>query len=91
MQNGSTIVAIATPPGKGGVGIARISGPLAATIMQDIVAQSCEPRKAIYTPFYDENKNIIDTGLAIFFKAPNSFTGEDVLELHAHGGPVILD
>jgi tRNA modification GTPase len=86
-----TITAIATPPGKGGVGVIRISGPLTKSISESILHQIPEPRKALFTPFYCENNEILDEGIALFFKGPNSFTGEDVLELQGHGGPVILD
>ena len=104
MQNLSldtdTIAAIATPPGKGGVGIIRISGPKTTSIAKLITQKKHQPRFAHYGAFY-ENKTTeesnrstqceIDQGISIFFPAPNSFTGEDVLELQAHGGPVLLD
>lgn len=88
-----TIVAIATPKGVGGVGIIRISGYLVPEIMHNMLKNISNmlPNKAIYTNFFNIDKEIIDKGIAIFFKAPNSFTGEDVLELHGHGGPVILN
>ena len=86
-----TIAAIATPPGRGGVGIIRVSGKLAETIAQKIVKKSLSVREATYLPFFDEQDTVLDEGIAIYFKAPNSFTGEDVLELQGHGGPVILD
>ncbi|HFE38140.1 MAG TPA: tRNA uridine-5-carboxymethylaminomethyl(34) synthesis GTPase MnmE, partial [Gammaproteobacteria bacterium] len=93
MQRGQNdiIVAQATPPGKGGVGIIRISGLSLAAISQQLVNKLPSPRVAEYLPFLDENQEVIDIGLAIFFPAPNSFTGEDVLELHGHGGQVIMD
>jgi len=87
----STIAAIATPPGKGGVGIVRISGPNAKNIAKKLLGECPLPRKAIHTHFLDKDKSIIDEGIALFFLGPNSFTGEDVLELQGHGGPVILD
>ncbi len=87
----STIAAIATPPGKGGVAIVRISGSLSQDIAQGLLGQSLKPRFAHYLDFNDQDSNKIDQGIAIFFKAPHSFTGEDVLELHGHGGPVIMD
>lgn len=86
-----TIAAPATAPGQSGVGIIRVSGPLSATIARAIVKTLPKPRYALHTPFYDLDDSIIDYGLAIFFPGPNSFTGEDVLELHAHGSPVVLD
>jgi tRNA modification GTPase len=86
-----TIAAIATPPGKGGIGILRISGNDTAAVMQAVLKKNLQPRFAYYTPFYDQDGSILDTGLALYFPAPHSFTGEDVLELHAHGGPVLLD
>lgn len=87
----STIVAQATPPGRGGVGIIRVSGPKASDIAQHILKHLPEPRYAHYGSFYDQHANIIDQGIALFFKGPHSFTGEDVLELQAHGGQVIID
>ncbi len=89
-SNKETIAAIATPPGRGGVGIVRISGPKSAEIARHILGRCLAPREACYLPFKD-NGTIIDQGIALFFKAPNSFTGEDVLELQGHGGPVVLD
>ncbi len=86
-----TITAVATAPGRGGVGVVRISGPKALAIGQAITASTLKPRYAHYLPFLDTNQQAIDHGIAIFFKAPNSFTGEDVVELQGHGGPVILD
>ncbi len=86
-----TITAIATAPGKGGVGIVRVSGPMAANIAQQIVAGALTPRLAKYGPFLDRSGNAIDEGLALFFAGPHSFTGEDVLELQGHGGPVVMD
>ena len=89
-----TIAAIATPPGRGGVGILRISGnnlDLFITSLLGNKLSSPSPREAIYTPFLDTDGTAIDQGLAIFFPAPHSFTGESVLELQGHGGPVIMD
>ncbi len=85
-----TIAAIATATGRGGVGIIRISGKNVLAIAQSIVKTSLKPRQAHYCDFYSDNQ-IIDQGLAIFFPNPHSFTGEDVLELQGHGGPVVLD
>ena len=86
-----TIAAQATAPGRGGVGIIRVSGPEAAKVAKAILEKVPEVRKAEYLPFKDKNKQTLDQGIALFFRAPNSFTGEDVLELQGHGGPVILD
>lgn len=86
-----TIVALATPPGRGGVGIIRVSGPKVEQIAQSILGVTPEPRKAEFLSFRDADGEVIDQGLVIRFKAPHSFTGEDVLELQGHGGPVILD
>ena len=86
-----TIVAQATPIGRGGVGILRISGPLASTVAQEVLGKELKPRLANYLPFKDSDGTVLDQGIALFFKAPNSFTGEDVLELQGHGGQVILD
>lgn len=90
-QNTDTIAAIATPPGRGGVGIIRVSGPLAKTIANSILGKLPQPRFADYLPFLDENNDVIDSGLALYFVGPNSFTGEDILELQGHGGPVVMD
>ncbi|NND83054.1 MAG: tRNA uridine-5-carboxymethylaminomethyl(34) synthesis GTPase MnmE [Gammaproteobacteria bacterium] len=86
-----TIAAIATPPGKGGVGVIRISGALAADIGQQVCGRPIAPRKIINTNFTDANGVVIDSGLCLRFVAPASFTGEDVVELQGHGGPVIQD
>lgn len=84
------IAAIATAPGRGSVGIVRISGRQLTPLIQAICGRSLKPREATYLPFLDAAGVPIDQGLAIFFPAPHSFTGEDVLELQAHGGPVVL-
>ena len=84
------IVAIATAPGRGAVGIVRISGQHIAPVVQALCGRALSPRQATYLAFRDADGQIIDKGLAIFFPAPHSFTGEDVLELQAHGGPVVL-
>lgn len=86
-----TIVAIATPPGRGGVGILRLSGSLSSVICQQILGRIPTPRFALYHPFLDEFGVPIDFGLTLYFPAPNSFTGEDVVEFHGHGGPIVLD
>ena len=87
----STIAAQATAPGRGGVGIIRVSGPEATNVAQAILGKVPEIRKAEYLPFSDVNNTVLDQGIALYFKAPNSFTGEDVIEFQGHGGPVILD
>ncbi|MCF2947204.1 tRNA uridine-5-carboxymethylaminomethyl(34) synthesis GTPase MnmE [Paraglaciecola aquimarina] len=86
-----TIVAQATAPGKGGVGIIRVSGYLASDVAIAILGKVPQTRQAEYLTFSDDNGDIIDQGIAIFFKNPHSFTGEDVLELQGHGGQVVLD
>ena len=87
-----TIVAIATPLGRGGVGIIRLSGPSAYFIATKLNSdKQLKPRKALFCSFYSAKKEVIDQGLMLYFKAPHSFTGEDVIELHAHGSPVVLD
>lgn len=84
------IVAIATAPGRGAVGIIRVSGPDLATVVQGLCGRSLKAREATYLGFQDGEGGVIDRGLAIYFEGPNSYTGEDVLELQAHGGPVVL-
>jgi tRNA modification GTPase len=92
MANGNdTIAAIATPPGRGGVGIIRVSGAQAKAIAAAVLGDCPPPRHATYLPFLDADNTVLDEGIALFFPAPHSFTGEDVLELQGHGGPVVLD
>ena len=86
-----TIVAQATAPGRGGIGILRVSGPLATEVAQAVLGKCPKPRMADYLPFKDADGTILDQGIALYFKSPNSFTGEDVLELQGHGGQVVLD
>jgi tRNA modification GTPase len=90
-MNGETIAAIATPPGRGGVGIVRVSGPLTATVAEQILGRVPAPRQASYGHFRDAEGESIDDGIALYFPAPHSFTGEDVLEFQGHGGPVVMD
>jgi len=90
-MNTDTIAAIATPSGQGGVGIIRVSGPKAVRVAEKISGLCPAPRYAHYGVFSDNNKTVIDRGLTLYFKKPFSFTGEDVVEFHAHGGPVVLD
>lgn len=86
-----TIVAISTPAGRGGIGVVRLSGPDARHIAEKITGIVPRPRYAHHCRFLDRNQQLIDSGLAIFFPAPHSYTGEDVVELHAHGSRIILD
>ncbi|VTM25708.1 tRNA modification GTPase MnmE [Stutzerimonas stutzeri] len=86
-----TIVAQATAPGRGGIGILRISGPQAGEVAQAVLGKCPKPRTADYLPFKDADGTALDQGIALYFKAPHSFTGEDVLELQGHGGQVVLD
>ena len=91
MVDTDTIAAIATPPGAGGVGIVRVSGPKARAIALGLTGRNPQPRKVYFGAFRDKGRAILDRGLSIFFAAPKSFTGEDVLELQAHGSPVVLN
>ncbi|WP_439590128.1 tRNA uridine-5-carboxymethylaminomethyl(34) synthesis GTPase MnmE [Hydrogenophaga sp.] len=84
------IVAIATAPGRGGVGIVRVSGRGLGPLVQGLLGRSLQPREATYLPFPDAAGQAIDQGLALWFPGPQSYTGEDVLELQGHGGPVVL-
>ncbi|GGK32899.1 hypothetical protein GCM10007987_15650 [Aliivibrio fischeri] len=86
-----TIVAQATAPGRGGVGIIRVSGPKAKDVALAVIGKELKPRYAEYAPFKDENGLELDQGIALYFPNPHSFTGEDVLELQGHGGPVVMD
>jgi tRNA modification GTPase len=86
-----TIAALATPTGRGGVGIVRVSGPLASNIAEQVLGRCPEPRLAEYLPFRSPDGEVIDQGIALYFARPHSFTGEDVLELQGHGGPVVMD
>jgi tRNA modification GTPase len=87
----SPIAAIATAPGRGGIGIVRLSGKNLAPVINAVCGTSpLQPRHATYLDFKQDDGSVIDQGLAIYFKAPHSYTGEDVLELQGHGGPVVL-
>jgi tRNA modification GTPase len=86
-----TIAAVATPPGRGGVGLIRVSGPQVPAVNLALLGKALEPRRAHFLPFLDADGGVLDSGLALYFPAPRSFTGEDVLELHGHGSPVVLD
>jgi tRNA modification GTPase len=85
-----TIAALATPVGRGGIGIVRISGAEAPRIAQGILGRLPRARHASYGSFRDGRGGVVDAGIALFFPAPNSYTGEDVVELHGHGGPVVM-
>jgi tRNA modification GTPase len=89
--NPDTIAAIATPPGNGGVGIIRISGALVTEIAKQLLNKSLTPRHALFTSFIDNDDCVIDSGISLYFPAPASYTGEDILELQGHGGSVVLD
>src|SRR6187455_331941 len=85
-----TICAIATPPGIGGIGVIRLSGAKTPSIAAALCGALPPPRHAALRQFRDEHGALIDAGLLIHFPAPQSFTGEDIIELQAHGGPVVL-
>ena len=85
-----TIAAVATGAGKAGIGVLRVSGSQAGDIARQITGTRLTPRHAHYLPFLDDQSDVIDEGVALYFTAPHSFTGEDVLELQGHGGPVVL-
>ena len=89
-RNAQPIVAIATAPGRGAVGIVRLSGKDLRAVALALCQRALVPRMATYLPFRDAHGEVIDQGLAIYFPAPHSYTGEDVLELQAHGGAVVL-
>lgn len=92
MSEKETIVALATPPGYGGVGILRLSGPAAYEIAQHLNGNiPLPPRQAVYSSFFSSENEHLDQGLMLYFKAPASFTGEDVVEIQGHGSPLILD
>jgi len=91
MSNTDIIAAIATPPGRGGIGVVRISGPNLQSLAQAILGYIPEQRYAHLSKFRAENGLIIDQGIALYFPAPHSYTGEDVLELQGHGGQAIMN
>jgi tRNA modification GTPase len=91
MTRTETIVAAATPPGRGGIGVVRISGPKVPELAAVMLGELPRARHATFTQFLDAAKNPIDAGLALFFPAPHSYTGEHVLELHGHGGPLLME
>lgn len=85
-----TIVAIATPPGHGGIGVVRVSGANAKSVMLEILGKEPRPRSATFATFADAAGGVIDQGIALYFLAPHSYTGDSVLELHGHGGPAVM-
>jgi len=91
MTRTDTIVAAATPPGRGGVGIVRVSGPKAPELAAVMLGELPIARQATFARFLDAQRDAIDAGLALFFPAPHSYTGEHVLELHGHGGPLVME
>jgi tRNA modification GTPase len=90
MPSDDTIAAVATPSGRGGIGVVRVSGPAAKRVAQRVIGQVPQARHATQTVFRDARGEPIDEGLALYFPAPHSYTGEDVVELQGHGGPVVM-
>ena len=84
------IAAIATPPGRGGIGVVRVSGPDLSRVVEGVVGHPLQPRMATLASFLDARGEVLDQGLALWFPAPASYTGEAVLELQGHGGPAVL-
>lgn len=91
ISSAATIAALATPPGVGGIAVVRVSGPHARRISQEVLGRVPDARSFVRRKFLDASGAAIDYGIALFFPAPHSFTGEDVLELHAHGAPIVID
>ncbi len=85
-----TIVALATPPGRGGIGVVRVSGPGVQRVAHSVIGRLPMPRVATYSAFRDARGEAVDEGIALYFDAPHSYTGEAVLELQGHGGPVVM-
>jgi tRNA modification GTPase len=85
-----TIAALATPPGRGGIGIVRLSGPAVPAIAEKVLGVLAKPRHAAHAVFRNKSGEALDEGIALYFPAPHSYTGEPVLELHGHGGPVVM-
>jgi len=90
MTENDTIAAIATAPGRSGIGVVRISGPHLDPLITGIIGKPLPPRRAVLAEFLDARHEVMDQGLALYFPAPRSYTGQTVLELHGHGGPVVL-
>lgn len=86
-----TIAAVATPPGRGGIGVVRLSGPRSAAIAEVICGLMPAPRQAALRRFRASDGQMLDRGIVLYFPAPQSLTGEDVVEFQGHGGPVVLD
>lgn len=91
MTRSDVIAAIATPPGRGGIGVVRVSGRNLQSLALKVAGCVPEPRRASLTRFRDENGRVIDQGIALYFPAPQSYTGEEVLELQGHGGPAVMN
>ncbi len=91
MHSTDTIAAVSTPLGRGGIGIVRVSGPRTLAIAKAVIGRLPQSRQAAYCAFRDADAAVIDRGIALIFPRPDSFTGEDVLELQGHGGPVVMD
>src|SRR5215813_1610192 len=91
MSHPDTIVAAATPPGRGGVGIVRVSGPKTPQIAATLVGELPAARQATLARFMDSSGDPIDIGIALFFPGPHSYTGEHVLELQGHGGTLVVE
>ncbi|NNL11201.1 MAG: tRNA uridine-5-carboxymethylaminomethyl(34) synthesis GTPase MnmE, partial [Pseudomonadales bacterium] len=91
MHSNDTIAAIATPSGRGGIGVVRVSGPSAGLIGEKISSSTLQARHAQLCDFTDASGRTIDRGIALYFVAPHSYTGEDVLELQGHGNSFVLD
>lgn len=90
MPNADTIAAIATAPGRGGIGVVRISGSNLQPLIEGIIGRALPPRRAVLCRFHDKDREVIDQGIALHFPAPHSYTGEEVLELQGHGGAAVL-
>jgi tRNA modification GTPase len=91
MSEADTIVAAATPPGRGGIGVVRLSGPAAQSIATGVLGTLPAARRAVFAAFRDAEQQTLDAGLVLFFPGPHSYTGEDVIEFQGHGGPVIIE
>jgi tRNA modification GTPase len=91
MPSHETIAAIATPPGRGGIGILRLSGAESLAIGEALCLSKIKPGLIQFRRFLDSDKQLLDHGICLYFKAPHSFSGEDCVEIQAHGGPIVLD
>src|SRR5258708_12799972 len=90
MRHADTIAAIATSPGRAGIGVVRVSGTAVRSIATFVLGRSLQVRVATLCDFLAADSTILDRGIAIFYSAPHSYTGEDVIELQGHGGPAVL-